>query len=193
MTQPQQPPIEPDSIEPDSIEPDSKDWTWVLSETCPQCEFDAAQFDVARTPMVTRALASFWSAALRSGPEVGHRTSPGVWSVLEYGCHVRDVFLRFDGRLEQMLGEDAPQFENWDQDATALELAYSEQDPEVVALELLAAGERLAARFETVAGQDWARTGLRSDGAHFTVESFARYFLHDPVHHCFDIGARFEV
>jgi hypothetical protein len=36
------------------------------------------------------------------------------------------------------------------------------------------------------AGQ-WQRTGRRSDGAHFTVETFARYFIHDPVHHLYDV------
>ena len=34
------------------------------------------------------------------------------------------------------------------------------------------------------------RTGLRSDGAHFTVDSFARYFLHDIEHHLWDVTAR---
>ena len=39
--------------------------------------------------------------------------------------------------------------------------------------------------------KDWTwvlqRTGRRSDGAHFTVETFARYFIHDPVHHLYDV------
>jgi hypothetical protein len=30
---------------------------------------------------------------------------------------------------------------------------------------------------------------LRSDGAQFTVESFARYLVHDPLHHEFDVRA----
>jgi hypothetical protein len=34
-------------------------------------------------------------------------------------------------------------------------------------------------------------TQRRGDGARFTVESFARYLVHDPVHHLFDVtGAR---
>ena len=38
-----------------------------------------------------------------------------------------------------------------------------------------------------VAAQVWGRTGIRSDGAAFTVDTFARYFLHDPVHHLWDV------
>jgi hypothetical protein len=52
---------------------------------------------------------------------------------------------------------------------------------------LTEAAEAIAARFGTVAGAQWQRTGARSDGAHFTVESFARYFIHDPVHHLCDV------
>ena len=36
------------------------------------------------------------------------------------------------------------------------------------------------------AGQ-WSRTGTRSDGVDFTVETFAVYFVHDPIHHAWDI------
>ena len=53
--------------------------------------------------------------------------------------------------------------------------------------ELLAAADVLADRFDDVRGAEWQRTGTRSDGARFTVESFARYFIHDPVHHIWDV------
>jgi hypothetical protein len=62
-----------------------------------------------------------------------------VWSPLEYGAHVRDVYRLFDARLVQMLTEDTPSFANWDQDETAIKERYSEQDPELVADELEAA------------------------------------------------------
>ena len=40
-------------------------------------------------------------------------------------------------------------------------------------------------------GDAWQRTGTRSDGARFTIESFARYALHDVVHHVHDVEAGF--
>jgi len=88
-----------------------------------------------------------------------------------------------------MLAEDGPHYPNWDQDVTAVESAYHRADPAAVARELAVAGDALAARFDDVAGDQWERTGYRSDGAAFTVETFARYFLHDPVHHLHDVGA----
>jgi hypothetical protein len=118
---------------------------------------------------------------------VRRRPAPEVWSALEYGCHVRDVFRRFDGRLAAMLTEDGPRFANWDQDAAAVADCYGDQEPVAVAAQLREAAEALAARFDTVSGDQWQRTGARSDGAAFTVESFARYFIHDPVHHLYDV------
>ena len=117
------------------------------------------------------------------------RPRPEVWSPLEYACHVRDVFVLYDERLRLMLETDNPTYANWDQDATAVEQRYAGQDPSVVATELRDAAEALADRFDTVSGEQWARTGTRSDGARFTVESFARYFVHDPIHHLHDVEA----
>jgi hypothetical protein len=41
-----------------------------------------------------------------------------------------------------------------------------------------------------VTGDQWRRTGNRGDGARFTVETFARYLMHDPVHHLYDVTGR---
>ncbi len=49
------------------------------------------------------------------------------------------------------------------------------------------AADTLADRFAAVSGGQWLRPGRRSDGASFTVETFARYFIHDPIHHLHDI------
>jgi hypothetical protein len=103
------------------------------------------------------------------------------------------VLRLFDERLALMLRNDAPRFDNWDQDATAVAERYHEQDPAVVALELLAAASACADRWDTVTDEQWTRTGFRSDGAAFTVDSFARYFLHDPVHHVADVERGYEL
>lgn len=180
----------PDDIDnaPD-ITPDTKNWTWVLERRCPDCGFEASTVEVRSLPSWIRAISMDWQVALTS-PDVRRRPSPGVWSTLEYASHVRDVFDLFDRRLALMLAEDDPQFENWDQDATAVEQDYGSQEPSTVSAELAAAGERIADRFAGVRDDQWDRTGRRSDGAVFTVDSFARYFLHDPLHHLWDVEPR---
>ena len=111
-----------------------------------------------------------------------------TWSPLEYACHVRDVFELFARRLQLMLDHEDPLFDNWDQDETALASRYREQEPSRVAADTVAAGRSLADRFDSLDEAQWGRTGRRSDGADFTVDSFARYLLHDPVHHLHDVG-----
>ena len=172
----------------DEIIPDDKNWTWVLERRCDDCGFDARGFDPSRTGYAIRDQVSRWSKVLMRG-DASRRPRRGVWSPLEYGCHVRDVFRKFDERLALMLTEDCPDFENWDQDATALADRYDLQVPSEVIAELTAAGNTLADRFDSVAGSQWKRPGNRSDGSVFTVESMARYLMHDPVHHLWDVGA----
>jgi hypothetical protein len=86
-----------------------------------------------------------------------------------------------------MLTAGGPRHPNWDQDATAVADRYAERNPARVAAELRDAAGVIAARFGQVSGDQWQRTGFRSDGARFTVESFARYFIHDLVHHLYDV------
>lgn len=174
---------------PPAIDPDTKDWTWVLREPCPECGLAPGSLDVADVPRMVRENATGWRQVL-TGDGVRERPAPDVWSPLEYGCHVRDVFRLFDDRLRMMLTEDDPLFPNWDQDATAVEKRYDLQNPVVVTGELTGAAEWIAASFEAVPEGAWQRTGRRSDGASFTIETFAKYFVHDPVHHLHDVLSR---
>ena len=170
-----------------TIIPDTKDWTWVLQRPCPECGFDTSSFAREEVPGMIRDIAQRFHAVLTGPGDHRRRPVPGKWSALEYGCHVRDVFRLYDERLNLMLTTDGPHYPNWDQDVTATEDRYAEQDPVRVADEIVGAGTAIAARFDTVSGDQWQRTGFRSDGAQFTVESFARYFVHDPVHHYHDV------
>jgi hypothetical protein len=170
-----------------TISPDTKDWTWVLQRACPECGLDTSSFAREAVPAMIRSNAADWQQVLARPGDQGRRPDPAAWSPLEYGCHVRDVLRLYLVRLDLMLTADGPEYPNWDQDATAVQDRYSEQDPAVVAAELGEAADLLASRFEQVSGAQWERTGFRGDGARFTVETFARYFIHDPLHHYWDI------
>jgi DinB superfamily len=172
--------------EPEGIEPDDKDWTWVLQKACPDCGFDTRTVAGPQVAAGLRANASRWPAVFER-VDVGVRAEPQVWSPLEYGCHVRDVCRVFESRLELIRSQVDPSFENWDQDATAIAYAYGAQDPAVVSRELSAAVESAAAAFDEVGDGDWARTGRRSNGSVFTIETLGQYFLHDLTHHLHDV------
>jgi hypothetical protein len=174
------------------IVPDDKDWTWVLERACPECGFDASTLPATEVAGIVHANVDAWGAILaRPRDELAARPSDDRWSALEYACHVRDVFRIYDERLALMLAQDDPDFANWDQDESAVADRYGDEDPAAVAAAIDEAGARLADRFASVEGDAWRRTGNRSDGATFTVETFARYFAHDPVHHLDDVAKGF--
>lgn len=170
-----------------SITPDTKDWTWVLDRPCPECGLDTSTFSREDVPALLRENAEAWQQVL-ARPDVATRPNPTTWSPLEYAAHVRDVCRLYAKRLNLMLTEDNPHYPDWNQDATAVEDRYNEQDPATVAKELMTAAEHLATRFSEVTEAQWPRPGNRSDGARFTVDTFARYFIHDPIHHLHDVS-----
>ena len=168
-------------------EPDTKDWTWTLTSRCEQCGLAAGDVSVDDVPERAFVAAEEWVAILRSSPAVAARPAPDVWSPLEYGAHVRDVYRLFDARIALVLVEDNPTFANWDQDETAIAERYAESDPEVVADEIEAAALAFVNRLRSLQPEQLERRGRRSDGSEFTVASLSQYFLHDVIHHLWDV------
>lgn len=167
-----------------AITPDTKNWTWVLEKPCPECGFDASTFEATDVADMIRANAASWPAVLERD-DVRERPDESTWSKLEYAAHVRDVFRIYLYRLGLMLAEDDPLFPNWDQDESST--AYADEDPALVAEELAEAADEIADAFDGVEGDQWRRSGRRSDDKSFTVDTFARYYLHDIEHHAWDI------
>lgn len=60
----------------------------------------------------------------------------------------------------------------------------------MVAVAPAAEAEQTAAAFAAVEDSQLDRRGLRSDGSAFTVDTLARYFLHDALHHVWDVRPR---
>jgi DinB superfamily len=174
-----------------TIVPDTKDWTWVLERPCPQCGLDTRTVTRQALPGMLTDNGAVWNELLNEKGEVSRlRPSPDRWSALEYACHVRDVFRKFDERVQLMVSIEGPTFQNWDQDATAVDDRYNEQSPVDVAGQLTAAAGTLARGFAQLTTGQWERPGSRSDGAKFTLETLGRYLMHDPVHHLYDVGVR---
>lgn len=177
--------------------PDTKDWTWVLDRTCDQCGYDSSTIARDQLGGRFRANAAAWRAVLKRGDIVARRppTPDGsslVWSALEYGCHTRDVYDLVAERLKAMLKKSDPTFKDWDQNKAAIKGKYDQQDPDKVAYKLAVNAGAVADTFDRLSDAEWARTGTRSDGAKFTIETFGIYILHDLEHHLWDAEQGFE-
>ena len=176
--------------DPGPSTPDDADWTWVLSRPCPDCGFDAADVQPEDVPALLRDAGQRYAAVL-GRDDVRERPADGVWSPLEYACHVRDVCDVMRGRLEQIVasGGAVVRFTNWDQDETAVKRQYWRSDPDVVAREVTAAFEAAATAYALPAGTQWEWPALRSNGSEFTARTLALYFTHDIRHHLWDVNA----
>lgn len=177
--------------------PDTKDWTWVLQETCPECGYNAAAVAPTDVAALMRSNAASFRSALKRGDIVHERppTAPGAsvrWSALEYAAHTRDVYTLAAERITKMIKKNAPTFADWDQDAAALQGDYRSADVDKVSYDLAVNAGKVADLLDKVRGDQWDRTGMRSDGAAFTIGSFAVYMLHDVSHHLWDVEQGFE-
>lgn len=166
---------------------EQKDWTWVLERPCPECRLDTRTIVPAQIPGILRENAAAWQDALAAAPDPAARPDPGTWSAVEYACHVRDLLVLCDSRVDLMLTQDDPVFENWDQDEAVVAGRYGEQPSSRIACELAAAAATAAERLERVRSGQWQRTGRRGDGVRYTVKTFGRNLVHEAVHHLYDV------
>lgn len=174
---------------------DDRNWTWVLERPCDECGFRADALERNELGPRYRAVGGAWRELLGRGPVVqrlndaDHRT----WTPLEYGCHVRDVLKLFEDRTREMLKKrKPPTFKDWDQDRAAIDGDYANQDPARVAYDLASNAGKYADVLDRLDAEEWEKQGMRSDGAAFTVESLARYGLHDVEHHLWDARQQIE-
>jgi hypothetical protein len=165
------------------------------AEVCTECQFDplgvapeqiADQIEKVggrfRAPLTRGLPGEDLDALLRKRPDAD------TWSALETACHVRGVLEVFDERVGQVLDEEHPTFGWWEHEAAVTDERYNDQDPAVVLEAITGAAAVLAARFRTVTGATWERTGERRDGEVFTVAGLGRFALHEANHHLLDVG-----
>lgn len=164
-----------------------KDWSWVLERACPECRMDTRTIARDEIPALLRANAADWRRALATVEDPAARPHPDVWSPVEYACHVRDLLVLCDSRLDLMLTLDYPVFANWDGDEAVVKGRYGDQPADRIAAELAAAATTAAARLDRIGTGQWQRTGRRGDGVNYTVETFGRNLVHEAVHHLCDV------
>jgi hypothetical protein len=166
---------------------EKKDWSWVLERACPECCLDTRTIAREEIAALLRANAADWQRALTTVDHPVARPHPDIWSPVEYACHVRDLLVLCDSRLDLMLTRDDPVFANWDGNEAVVRGRYGEQSPDRIAAELAAASATAARRLDRIGTGQWQRPGRRSDGANYTVETFGRNLVHEAVHHLYDV------
>jgi DinB superfamily len=164
---------------------------------CEECRYDYSSEDETTIPERLRALGGRYRAPLtRFLPDEDGsailRAHPieGAWSALEYGCHVRDVLRVQRERLDLALTEDTPTFVAMRRDERVTELSYNEQPADQVAADITVAADAVAAVFDALTTEQWARTGIYGypEPAERSLLWIGQHTIHELHHHLLDVG-----
>jgi hypothetical protein len=161
-------------------------------EAVDECGFVYDAVEVASVPAALRTVAATIADLLRRGElakQVRRRPEPAVWSALEYAGHLRDVLLVQRDRVPLALVVDEPGFAPMNRDERVGLARYNEDDPAVVAAELVMAADlfaRLVARLDD--GQ-LSRPCIYNYPVKARVDIgwIARHTLHEAIHHLADV------
>ncbi|MGD1281183.1 DinB family protein [Mycobacterium seoulense] len=115
------------------------------------------------------------------------RPSPEVWSVAEYLCHLRDVYVSFTIRLHRVRTEQQPAWEPMLNDLRARRFRYNDCDIEATLDELAAAAAGFRDEVARIQDEGWDRIGSRLPGEQRTARWLVRQAMHEGVHHLGDI------
>jgi hypothetical protein len=161
-----------------------------LDDVCSQCGFTYAVGRAEITPWL-RSDAHAFVEKIGRFDDVSVRTRPelGVWSPLEYACHVRDVLRLQTERILLAQKEVEPVFVPMRRDERVVEDRYNEQDPAAVVAEILSRAEAFASMLDGLDDRGWARTGVYNypEPALRTVEWIAIHTTHELLHHRGDL------
>jgi len=167
-------------------------------DRCDSCHYTYADVDASALPTWLAAFGrryqelllppdrlATWSSMLRTRP------AEGVWSALEYACHVRDVFLVQRDRLYTALVEDTPTFAPMYRDQRVTLARYNAQDPQEVVDQLATAARLMAQAFEALDAAQLQRLCIYNfpAPAERPLLWVGQHTVHEGEHHLRDIAA----
>jgi hypothetical protein len=130
---------------------------------------------------VQRALAGF------SGEQLTARPLPGKWSACEIVQHLADSEMRAAIRLRQLLTEDRPVIQAYDQDAYAARLDYNARDIAPALDAFRAARATTAQLLAHMSGEDWTREGTHPEHARYTADIWLEVYAAHAHNHAAQI------
>jgi hypothetical protein len=94
----------------------------------------------------------------------------GAWGAVEIMAFLRDWDEVVDERMDLILTEQEPEFEEEDPDLWSIERDYHAEDPENVARQFRERREKLVERLRALQDEQWQRSGRMPDGTIVTLE-----------------------
>lgn len=163
---------------------------------CPECGFDYEPTTLAAAGDRIRLEAGSIGHMLLGGPDgaINRRPRAGVWSPLEYACHVRDVLLAQRERTLLAVVEDNPSFVPMYRDERTVVARYATESVDDVAAQLSMASELFVRLFEGFDDEQLARPCRYNfpKPTQRNVGWLPVHTAHEVVHHADDIRKGLE-
>lgn len=156
---------------------------------CPDCGLSYLDISVDDAVQAIRGLPVRTAVDAVPAEARRRRPAPGVWSVTEYVCHLRDVYAIYTVRLHRTRTEDRPALEPMLNDLRARRFRYNDRDVAAVLDELAANAAGLCDEVAAARAGDWDRVATRLPGETRTARWLVRQAMHEGVHHLRDIQA----
>jgi hypothetical protein len=156
---------------------------------CADCRLDYASVTVEEAVAAVGAVGAAARRAVAAVPEQLWRLRPadGGWSVAEYTCHLRDVYLTYTIRLHRARTEDRPRLEPMLNDLRARRFGYNDWSVPAALDELSATASGFCEEARRMRQADWGRTVTRLPGEERTARWLLRQATHEGLHHVHDI------
>jgi hypothetical protein len=165
-----------------------------MIERCEECGFDPDDLRRGDIPTAIRSFRRRYQVPFTRGLagedlDAVVSTSPaeGVWSALEYGSHVRDVFRAFDDRVRLAISHDEPDPVTLDWEALVAR-ASPTLEREAVVADLTDAADTLATTLAELTDDEWRRPTYTGRGRCVPVVDLAIIAVHEGSHHLLDVG-----
>jgi hypothetical protein len=130
---------------------------------------------------VARSLADFPAESLTAHP------LPGKWSAAEIVQHLADSEMRSALRLRQLLAEEQPVIQGYDESTHATLLRYNERDIAPALDAIRGARASTVQLFHFMSEEDWAREGTHTDSGRYTAEDWLRIYAAHAHNHAAQI------
>ena len=161
-----------------------------VADHCEECDFTydlahaaAAGGDIENRVADIVAIVGNGQTDLRSRPR------PGVWSPLEYGCHVRDMLLVQRERVLASRRENGTVCAPMGREERVEHEGYNDQEPDDVARQLADAATLLSNVLNRLSDEDWDLTVVYNypEKRERSLRWLAVHTVHDVQHHLHDI------
>lgn len=127
-------------------------------------------------------------ALTAAGPKLRIRASDGRFAMVEHFCHLADLEEEgYGARIALLLGEEHPEWGEFDGDKIATERKYLEQDAEAALQRFIRARKKNVERLRAVREDDWNRRGMHRGMGEVTLKRLVEMMVEHDRGHAHDI------